>query len=84
MFSFQLGHGTDLQDVYGRPRSSYYENIYSATGTNSEYDVRVQNAEDVINDLTSIGFVNIHYEIHESYSDMGHPQWIYIKCNKPE
>ena len=84
MFSFQLGYGTDLQDVYGRPRSSYYENIYSATGTNSEYDVRVQNAEDVINDLTSIGFVNIHYEIHESYSDMGHPQWIYIKCNKPE
>ena len=82
LFSFQLGYGEDLSDVNGRPRSSYYENAYNANGTNSEHDVRVQNVNDVIDDLTKIGFINISCEIHPSFSDLGHPQWIYIKAYK--
>ena len=82
LFSFQLGYGKDLKDPFNRPRSSYFANEWDARGTNSEHDVRVQNEEDVINDLKNIGFTNITTEIKESYSDRGHPQWIYIKCYK--
>ena len=82
LFSFQLGYGKDLSDVNNRPRSSYYDNAYTASGTNSEHDVRVQNPQDVVDDLTNIGFINVSYEIHESFSDSGHPQWIYIKAYK--
>lgn len=82
LFSFQLGFGNDLNSELG-PRVSYFENYYDATGTNSVCDVRVQNTNDIIEDLTKIGFVNISVEIRESYSDSGHPQWIYVKCYKP-
>ena len=37
----------------------------------------------VIKDLESIGFVDIKTEVRESYSDSGHPQWIYVKAYKP-
>jgi hypothetical protein len=47
-------------------------------------DVRVHTEEEVINDLKEIGFVNITTEVRDSYSDDGHPQWIYVKCYKPE
>ncbi len=83
LFSFQLGYGKDLSDVVNRPRSQYYENAYSAQSTNSDYDVRVQNEQDVVTDLENIGYVNVSYEIHEAFSDIGHPQWIYIKAYKP-
>lgn len=82
LFSFQLGYGKDLSDTSNRPRSSYYDNAYTASGTNSEHDVRVQNAQDVVDDLTNIGFINVSYEIHQSFSDFGHPEWIYIKAYK--
>jgi len=82
LFSFQMGYGSDLNSQLG-PRSSYFENVYDAQNTNSIYDVRIQNVEDVIKDLTEIGFTNITTKIRESYSDSGHPQWIYVKAYKP-
>ncbi len=82
LFSFQMGYGDNLESELGR-RVSYFENHYDATGTNSVCDVRIQNEEDVIKDLTEMGFVNITTQIRESYSDSGHPQWIYIKAYKP-
>ena len=83
LFSFQMGFGSDLESPLGF-RVSYFQNYYDAKGTNSVCDVRIQNQEDVINDLTEIGFVNITTEIKEAYSDSGHPQWIYIKAYKPK
>jgi ubiquinone/menaquinone biosynthesis C-methylase UbiE len=83
LFSFQMGYGSDLQSKLGF-RVAYFENYYDAKGTNSDCDVRIQNIEDVVNDLANIGFVNIETEIRESYSDWGHPQWIYIKAYKPK
>lgn len=83
LFSFQMGYGENLEDSMKRPRSSYYENTYNAKGTNSEHDVRVQNENEVIEDLNNIGFINITTEVKNTYSDYGHPQWIYIKCFKP-
>lgn len=83
LFCFQMGFGKGLVDEIGRPRSSYYENIYNASRTNSEYDVRVQDETEVIEDLSSIGFVSINTTIRPSFSDIGHPEWIYIQAYKP-
>lgn len=82
LFSFQMGYGEDLKDPLNRPRSSYFANEWDAIGTNSAHDVRIQNKEDIINDLKDIGFTNITTKITESHSDVGHPQWIYVKCYK--
>ncbi len=82
LFSFQLGYGTGLESPIGS-RVSYFENYYEAPGTNSVCDVRVQNEDEVINDLKEIGFTNITTEVKESFDDSGHLQWIYIKAYKP-
>lgn len=81
LFSFQMGYGSGLESELG-PRVSYYENHYDAPGTNSICDVRIQNPNEVIEDLEKIGFTNITTEIKESYSDSGHPNWIYVKAYK--
>lgn len=82
LFSFQMGYGKDLSDSLGRPRCSYYDNIYDAERTNSDFDVRVQSEKEIVDDLSQIGFSNIKTYIKNSYSDLGHPQWIYVKCYK--
>jgi len=81
IFSFQMGYGHNLESELGL-RVSYFENHYDASGTNSVCDVRIQNEEDIIKDLKEMGFVDIKTEVRESYSDSGHPQWIYVKCYK--
>ena len=82
LFSFQMGYGPNLDDTMGRPRSSYYEDSFNATGTNSLHDVRVQNESEVIDDLTAIGFKSIETIVRDTFSDYGHPQWIYVKAYK--
>jgi len=82
LFSFQLGYGEGLNSPIG-PRSSYYDNIYEAANTNSAHDVRVHDKQDVIDDLSKIGYNNITTTIRPSYSDSGHEKWIYIKAYKP-
>jgi ubiquinone/menaquinone biosynthesis C-methylase UbiE len=83
LFSFQMGYGKNLDDQFNRPRSPYFANEWTAKSTNSGHDVRVQSEKEIIDDLKNIGFTNITTQIKESYSDAGHPQWIYIKCYKP-
>ena len=82
LFSFQMGFGSDLESPLG-PRVSYFENYYEAKGTNSACDVRIQSEETILKDLASIGFVNLSSQIRDSFSDSGHPKWIYVKCYKP-
>ncbi len=82
-FSFQMGFGSDLFDSFGRPRSGYFDNSYHAHSTNGDHDVRVTSKAEVEGDLAGIGFVKISSQVRESYSDAGHPQWIYIHCYKP-
>ena len=80
IFSFQMAYGEHINT--NENVSSYFENYYDARGTNSANDVRIENIEDVVNDLQEIGFVNVKTEIRNSYSDDGHPYWIYVKCSK--
>lgn len=81
-FSFQMGFGNDLSDSLGRPRSGYFENSYHANTTNGGHDVRVTSITEIEEDLSRIGYVNISCQVRKSYSDAGHPEWIYIHCYK--
>lgn len=81
-FSFQMGFGKDLSDSLGRPRSGYFQNSYYAYSTNGDHDVRVTSIAEIEGDLSTIGFVGISSQVRESYSDAGHPEWIYIHCYK--
>lgn len=80
LFSFQMGYGKDILST--EQRIPYFENYYEADGTNSIWDVRIQNEKDIISDLTNIGYKNIKTEIRDSFSDNGHPFWIFIKAYK--
>jgi len=82
LFSFQMGYGSGLADPLGREKSEYYDNAWSAKGTNSTHDVRVQSEQEIADDLKNIGYINISTVVKDSFSDMGHPQWIYVKCYK--
>ncbi len=80
---FQMGYGKDLKHYNGGlDRKGYFENYYDADGTNGILDVRVTNENDLISDLKKIGFREIEVQIRDSFSDTGHPQWIYVKCKK--
>ena len=82
LFSFQMGYGSEIKD--GENRYGYYENRYNVNGTNAYHDVRVQSESEIIEDLTDIGFVNIETYVRETFSDNGHPHWIYVKAYKPQ
>lgn len=82
LFSFQMGFGIDLEDELGRPRSKYFEDAIDAKSSNGNHDVRILDREELINDLVQIGFSKIETQIRGSFSDIGHPSWIYVKCTK--
>ena len=80
IFSFQMTYGPVPKA--GMNPASYHDNMYEATSTNSGWDVRISDENDVIQDLCQIGFTNVTTNVSESYSDNQHPQWIYIRCEK--
>jgi len=80
-FSFQMGYGP-LEWAGHTQQRSYFENGYDASNSNGSNDVRVSDPQDLINDLTQIGFKDIVYHIEEPWEDWGHPNWIYVKCYK--
>lgn len=75
LLSFQMGFGN------GYGKAGYYDNHYDAEGTNSLYDTTVSDPQQIIDDLTKIGFAHIEYTIRQPYSD-GHPEWIFVKARK--
>jgi SAM-dependent methyltransferase len=80
-FSFQMGFGPIEWEGHTKQRS-YFENGYNAENSNGSNDVRVSNPQDLIDDLSEIGFKNIEYSVEESWADGGHPNWIYVRCYK--
>lgn len=82
LFSFQMGAGDSLFDSNGNKLSSYYENSYNASGTNSDHDVQITDPQELVRDLLEIGFKDIEYEIRPSFSDSKHEKWIYVQCYK--
>lgn len=78
IISFQMGVD---QTKHREGETSYYENFYDAEGTNSKNDVYIENPEDVVKDLESIGFRNISYVIRPPFFDH-HQNWIYFRAYK--
>jgi ubiquinone/menaquinone biosynthesis C-methylase UbiE len=76
ILSFQMGFGNRNGSV------GYYDNYYGANGTNGGCDTRVENPEQLINDLKNAGFVDITYVIRPPFQDM-HSQWIFVNAIKP-
>jgi ubiquinone/menaquinone biosynthesis C-methylase UbiE len=77
LLSIQMGFG------YGHGNTrDYYDNFYEATSTNSGCDVRVDHPDQILNDLSNIGFTNASFKITKSWDD-GHHFWIYVKAYKP-
>ena len=81
VFSFQMGYDEKFNYKTSITRG-YYENFWDATSTNSRCDTRVEKPEYLTKDLEDIGFKNITYEIHKSFSDDIHVEWIYVRCEK--
>ncbi|MDO8590883.1 MAG: class I SAM-dependent methyltransferase [bacterium] len=77
LFSFQMGFGPG-----NRRAVDYFENDYDASGTNGKKDVRVNNKDQIYNDLTKIGFKNLSHKISKSWLD-AHDKWIFIEAYKP-
>lgn len=78
--SIQMGYG----DVSKPNLSEYYANYVNASGTNGSFDVEVSDENQIIDDLTEIGFVNIQTTIRPSWSDNSHAHWIYFKASKSD
>jgi ubiquinone/menaquinone biosynthesis C-methylase UbiE len=81
IFSFQMGYGNMEFTGHTNPKA-YYENYYDATNSNGSNDVRISDENELIDDLKSIGFKNITFEIHPPFNDTGHPNWIYVNAIK--
>lgn len=78
MTSFQMGFAPSLSHFSG-----YYDNATDAVGTNGRHDVSVSDPQQIIKDLTDIGFTNINCEIRNSWEDGGHSNWIFVTAIKP-
>ncbi len=78
ILSFQMGYGDSPKKTAG-----YFDNAYSAVGTNGLHDVRVKNENMIIGDLIKIGFNQeaIAINIRSSMRDH-HAKWIYVEAVK--
>lgn len=75
----QMGFGPN------HPRSvGYYENYYDAPATNSGMDTRVENPEELKQDLEKIGFNNFQYDIRPVGPGDHHDNWIFFRATKLE
>lgn len=74
--SFQMG-GAGLPHY-----ASYYDNVFDASGTNGHHDVSVTDPQNLVDDLTEIGFKNIECVVRQSWEDAGHSEWVFVTCTK--
>jgi len=82
LFSFQMGYDPDTYKITNWVRyHDYYEDYIDAHGTNAMCDTIVSNPDEVIKDLTEIGFKDITYQISQAWSS-DHQLWIFYKCKK--
>ena len=64
------------------PMAGYYDNIYKASGSHGEHDVRVTDPNQIFGDLSNIGFKKIDCSIENAYDEYMHKYWIYVTCYK--
>lgn len=74
---FQQGFGNSHPRTVG-----YFENFFDAPGTNSLMDHRLENIDDLKNDLEKIGFNSFEYDIRPVGPGDGHTNWIFWRAKK--
>jgi ubiquinone/menaquinone biosynthesis C-methylase UbiE len=72
----QMGFGKRIGSV------DYYDNFYDANGTNGACDTRIENVNQIKNDLYKIGFVDFEFDIRPVGPGDAHESWIFFRCNK--
>ena len=69
---FQMAYG-------GGEGVGYYENAYDFLG-----DVNIDNQDQILDTIQSVGFRNPSYDVTRSGPGDGrHPNWIWVRCQKP-
>lgn len=74
----QMGFGPNPT----RKTADYFENYYDAQGTNSRYDVRIDDPTQVETDLAKIGFKDFRFDIRPMGPGDGHANWIFFRATK--
>lgn len=85
LFSFQMAQ----YNRQGETNATYYfDDNWNAPGTNGMKDVSIDDPNDLIKELSEIGYKNISYVIrpdwdynNEKYFENGN-KWIFVKCYK--
>lgn len=77
IFNFQMGYG-------GKPgwkTTGYYDDLLEASDTNGALDVSISDPKPLLDDLASIGFKDVTFQIRPPWDD-DHVNWIYVKAVK--
>jgi cyclopropane fatty-acyl-phospholipid synthase-like methyltransferase len=75
--TIQMGFGNKNPTSVG-----YFENNYDAISTNSGCDTRIDNVDEIKNDLYQIGFKNFKYHIRPVGPGCSHSNWIFFSAQK--
>jgi ubiquinone/menaquinone biosynthesis C-methylase UbiE len=71
----QMGYGASPH----KRAVHYHDNYYDAEGTNGFCDVRIDDSDQLKNDLDQIGFTNFQYDIRPVGPGDGHANWIFFR-----
>lgn len=78
-FCFQMGMGGSNKN---RKTVDYYDNEYSATGSNGICDVTVRDYREVEKHLLDNNFRNFKYQIRQTGPKCHHRNWIWVEVQK--
>jgi ubiquinone/menaquinone biosynthesis C-methylase UbiE len=83
LFSFQMAQYNNVKCA------KYYDNAWDAQGTNGIFDVSIDDPNNMILDLSNIGFKNITFEIRnewdansKKFMSPTNSKWLYFKAYK--
>lgn len=78
-FCAQMGYGGKTN---GDTVAEYYQNNYEARGTNGRHDVIITDEQNLIDDLTKIGFKNYSSDLRPVGPGDRHRNWLWFRAQK--
>jgi ubiquinone/menaquinone biosynthesis C-methylase UbiE len=81
--SLQMGFGERPPSGSKSERAEYGDDVFSALGSNSDYDVEITSVEQIKSHLSQIGFIDLRVQVTASWSDINHSKWIWVTAKKP-
>jgi SAM-dependent methyltransferase len=76
--TIQMGFGINKRDSVG-----YFDNFYDADNTNGSMDTRIESPNELLVDLTEIGYTHFSYKICGVGPGDNHTNWIFFRAQKP-